>query len=608
MNINTVELEKTSMSLQNLLKDDDALNTIITKDAWQLLNIAGDDVEALKDASCLIINKVTSNKILNSKVDNDEAKLQEIAWEAIEHHLQFRGLSKEIIQELHNLYADRNSMAAAPHPSYVPDYIFEDNSGKAKTDLGELTKYLIRRCHLCRIDGEVAFYSGYGYVTDTEQLKALVTSLTDALFDAPIADLDKYVEKRLIRRNLPEKKLHHSRFISYLDGIWEIDMNNPSLQTLKHHHHSPHFIVINPIPCNLAPNAPILKAATDYLLTVADGDVEVATLIAQAMGVALYREPIFKRAFMFVGPKSCGKSYLFRNFSKMFGKENGSILSLEEFNKNFGQDKLKGKRFNIADDNNAAVISGAQSGKLKKAVSGEPFNVDIKHKTSIEMRCTAMLYVSVNEHIKIYDKALFERFIYIPCTHKYQDGAEPRLHEDPLFIESMHRLAMGGLCDILKNRNAKQKELFTIGQRVKDLTTQLAQGADPVNTFLFEQFSDVVTILYHICFFKEDEMKAHGILENDWKMHTISYRYNEFKKWLLGQDDLSDDDKKYWTASQNCFVDRVNATIGSSFGKTSKKHKFNINGEIKERRWDVFRCKYSLEELAKKGAQKEISK
>ncbi len=615
---NPVELEKNSMSLQNLLKDDEALNTLIFTDAWQLLNIAGDDLEALKDASCLIISKVTSSKSLMRKLDIDEAKLQGIAWEAIEHHLHFRGLSKEIIQELHNLYSDRNSKDAECRPLYIPDYICEDASGKIKIDLGMLTKYLINRCHLCRIDGEVAFYNGNGYVTDTEQLKNLITSLTDALFDVSIGDIDKYVDKRLVRRNLPEKKLHHSRFIPFLDGIWEIDMDNPSLQTLKHHHHSPDFIVINPIPFNLTPNAQNLKSACECLLNFADGDHDVAVLIAQAMGTALYREPIFKRAFMLVGPKSCGKSYLIsRIMPNMYGKENGSYLSLEEFNKPFGQDKLKGKRFNIADDNNTTVISGAQSGKLKKAISGEPFNADLKHKTSITMRSTAMLYVSVNEHIKIYDKALFERFIYIPFTHKNDDGSGTRLHEDPLFLESMLRIAMGGLCDVLKVRNENlknkdtdkpKKELFKIGQRVKDLTTQLAQGADPVHTWLFEKFPDVPTILYHICFFKEDEMKNAGIEKADWKNHTISYRFNEFKKWIQGQDDLSEDDKKYWTASQNRFVERVNATIGSSFGKTSSAYEFDIFGEVKEKRWDVFRCKYSIDELFKRGAKGKISK
>ena len=158
--------------------------------------------------------------------------------------------------------------------------------------------------------------------------------------------------------------------------------------------HTPSFVSLIQYPVVYDPEAeaPVWKACVEDWMSGPE-QLEKTRLLQQFCGYILSSEMLYDKALFMVGDGGNGKSTFIDTIAMVIGPEATSHIDLEDLYSQFGMDGLIGKRLNIIEE-----VSGNyyQSNKLKKLISGEPIDINIKYKPQFKLKTQAKFVFSVN--------------------------------------------------------------------------------------------------------------------------------------------------------------------------------------------------------------------
>ncbi len=583
----------------NKLKGDVALENIIILDAIPFLDMMGSNLRYLKDAFCLIYEKVQQSEIfvgaaraaeLQDLGKTIEGITNQLMWQALSEHLRERGISDDIINELSKSF-NPDSPTMISNPTFIPNYLKVKKDGSYEVKRPIFIDFLIRRINLCKVMGQLSYYSGTGYIFDNKKLKEVCASLTETLFTASI-DFQDLVDKKLQFRRLLKRPLTDPTFVAFENGVLEIDYRKPNPQSLTLHHHDPHFVLLNPMPIKwnaYATSEKVEKFRDD----LSDGDESLKNVQTEIAAAGLLNDCRLKKGFMCVGQKSCGKSTFFKFLRKIFGEENCSDIMITDFTKNFYLDGMKGKRANFSDDTSSSTITARDSAQGKKVVSGEMVTTDAKFKDKEQWQNYSTQYVSENEPSVITDVAYFERWLIVKFPHVFDEGEIPDILTDEEAQQAYVVHMVAALMRILKNiaEHVKDEDghqvIFTRCQMNEELTDRLRQTNDPVRVWADEALQGDDRLVRARQIVWPDDISTKGPAER--AAFTLRGIFAKFRQWLTSSNDFTEDVIKYWNVQGNfsrrlCQLLPIRVT-------NSPKEEVCIDGKPILRRWQVFKLR-----------------
>ena len=107
------------------------------------------------------------------------------------------------------------------------------------------------------------------------------------------------------------------------------------------------------------------------------------------MGWTLFFDIRFQRFVILFGHGPDGKSTVLDTWDGLLGSENVSHVPLDSFGGEFRLHEMAGKLANIAGD--MGYVDKCAKGVLKLLTTGDPIQVNRKHKRPVSMRPTARL-------------------------------------------------------------------------------------------------------------------------------------------------------------------------------------------------------------------------
>ena len=184
------------------------------------------------------------------------------------------------------------------------------------------------------------------------------------------------------------------------------------------------------IDTNYVENAPFSKTIDDFFNKLAGADISKKTLLYEIVGYCLLRRNIFAKFFICLGEGQTGKSTFLNLITKLVGAENTSYISLSDLETQFMPAELFGKLVNIGDDIEYRPLK--ETAVLKKVVTGQMFEADVKHSAPLKFSNFATLIFTANQMPSIDDKTsgLYRRLTIIELNNKITNP-------DPLFLDRL---------------------------------------------------------------------------------------------------------------------------------------------------------------------------
>ncbi len=163
-----------------------------------------------------------------------------------------------------------------------------------------------------------------------------------------------------------------------------------------------------------------LHTLTEILATTSPADHRIDVLQEFFGYCLLSANHRFETFLILIGDGSNGKSVILEVLSALLGKRNVSHVPLDAFGGEFRNAEMIGKLANIATD--MQRMPRVHEGILKQLVSGEPIQINRKHKPPVSMYPTAKLIFATN---------------HLPPFSDTSDGLWRRMLVIPFFIQFM---------------------------------------------------------------------------------------------------------------------------------------------------------------------------
>ena len=226
------------------------------------------------------------------------------------------------------------------------------------------------------------------------------------------------------------------------------------------------------------------------LRKLACGDKAIQSLLEEAAGYCLYRRNELRKAFIFTGEKSNGKSTYIAMILKMLGEENTSALDLNELGDRFKTAELFRKLANLGDDIGDEFISN--TAMFKKLVSGERVTAERKGQDPFSFVNYSKFIFSANNLPRVKDRtgAVIDRLLVIPFNatfSKNDPDYRPFIKYELCQRDAIERLiALGviGLQRVLENNQ------FTDSDVVKKQVEEYNEMNNPILLFFKELEED----------------------------------------------------------------------------------------------------------------------
>jgi len=203
---------------------------------------------------------------------------------------------------------------------------------------------------------------------------------------------------------------HHREYVCIENGVFH-------LRTKKLIEHSPDFIFFNKLPVTYSPESQCPAINEFVKSTVSPHDIPV---IQELFGFTLYRRYFIKKAAIFSGGGSNGKSKLLELLTRMIGKENicqKSLLQLET--QNFAKAELFGKLANVVGELSSETLKNTDM--FKTVTGGDPVTADRKNRSQItfipyakQMFCANQLPITMDV-----SDGFFDRWILIEFPNRF---------------------------------------------------------------------------------------------------------------------------------------------------------------------------------------------
>lgn len=327
-------------------------------------------------------------------------------------------VTQEIRQQLLNSGVsneDIDNLIAEHAPEQAYSFKIHE-SGKIQLkdlDLCEFATYTIKKYRIVKIENSLHYYERglYKHLSDDEFDGIMIKELHNSRINTR-KEIRQYV-KQLAENKKPSPP----RYILFNNGVYDLTENKLlSFDTS--------FVFCNRIPHNYNPDATAGALFDDFVLSLANGDSEVSTLIKEVIGYSFYRENRLQEFHFFFGPGGNGKSTLFGLMIHVIGKDNISFLTTDDMKDTFNLPHLKNKLINIGDDVEGEYMENV--GILKKIVSGESFLAGGKYKDKEPLSFKGSVVFSGNKIPKMSDKTngIKRRMNVVPLLKNFKDGSE----------------------------------------------------------------------------------------------------------------------------------------------------------------------------------------
>lgn len=400
--------------------------------------------------------------------------------------LQSAGLTKEEIREtlrIVNKYILDEPLSESEFETITRDESFETNlipsffEGKAfKFD--EFAQYLIRERHVKRINGALHVYRDGVYVDGYRELEGAMIEILPSLSRSKRAEVLEYLEV-IIREDTPQAD---ACFVAFKNGVLNVFTGELS-------GFSPSLVITNRVPWDYRKDAKC-DLVDSTLRKLACGDKAIQSLLEEAAGYCLYRRNELRKAFIFTGEKSNGKSTYIAMILKMLGEENTSALDLNELGDRFKTAELFRKLANLGDDIGDEFISN--TAMFKKLVSGERVTAERKGQDPFSFVNYSKFIFSANNLPRVKDRtgAVIDRLLVIPFNatfSKNDPDYRPFIKYELCQRDAIERLiALGviGLQRVLENNQ------FTDSDVVKKQVEEYNEMNNPILLFFKELEED----------------------------------------------------------------------------------------------------------------------
>lgn len=402
----------------------------------------------------------------------------------------------------------------------------------------KFAKYIRNNNHILKINGQLHIYRDGVYVSDPDEIEAVMIQHISNLNQTKRREVLKYLSL-LIRDSVPEAD---AKFVAFKNGI--LNVIDGSFQPF-----SPDMVLKNIIPWDYNPAAEseIVDGVMDK---ISCKDEEIKNLLEECVGYCFFRKNELGKAFILTGDGANGKSTFIDMIKTMLGDDNITSLDLKELGEKFQNAELFGKLANLGDDIGEEFI--ASSSVFKKLVTGERIQVQRKGQDPFEFNNYAKMIFSANSIPRIKDRSggLRRRMIIIPFDATftkndpdYRPFIKYELREQEA-VERLILLGVQGLQRILEN-NA-----FTVPKKAADALTEYEKENNSIISFIEE---------YGIENFENNETKdiynAYGTfcMENGLKE---AYSNISFSMYIKKHYPLDIIDKKVMGKKCRIFVQR----------------------------------------------------
>ena len=190
-------------------------------------------------------------------------------------------------------------------------------------------------------------------------------------------------------------------------------------------------------------------------------------LFCEMLGYILLNSNKYRKGFMLLGGGKNGKSTVLNMIKNFLGRDNYSVLGLDDLSDRFRPAEIENKFANIGDDINNIPIK--KSGDLKKIFTGESIVIERKNQKPYRAELKAKMIFSMNEIPKNADKTegFYSRLMFIPFNANFDNS---RADFDPYIEDKVKtdkaksyllNLALKGIKRVIKQNgftNCKESE------------------------------------------------------------------------------------------------------------------------------------------------------
>ncbi len=184
---------------------------------------------------------------------------------------------------------------------------------------------------------------------------------------------------------------------------------------------TPHFFNLASLPVQYDHTATCPKWL-EFLDTNLQGNEEEILLLQQWFGYCLTPDTSLQKFLMLEGDGRNGKSVICAALRALLGSDSVSAVSLGMFSDTRSLDRMQGKLANIVSE--LGEVDKISEEVLKSLVTGEPFSIDRKYKSIIEVAPKARLLFATNNRPRFTDRSsgLWRRLMLLPITYRVSDA------------------------------------------------------------------------------------------------------------------------------------------------------------------------------------------
>lgn len=282
-------------------------------------------------------------------------------------------------------------------------------------------------------------------------------------------------------------QLRHQREADWVVDEDLINLKNGMLDIAARpfalHPHDPGLWSRSQLPVTYDPDAtaPIWERTVAEIM---DGVEPKIMQLQEFFGYCLLPTCRFEKAMFLFGTGANGKSTVISVLERLLiGQENTAALNLEGLNRRFTTPTLRGKMINISTELETGR-GGASTEVLKKAISGDLLEGEIKNGENITFRSFAKFIFAMNTPPTITDKAygFVRKVLVLNFTRRFADGSQDPDLFDKLMAEASGILnwALAGAARLIEQKG------FTVApENIKEAETFMA-SLNPVLQFFEE--------------------------------------------------------------------------------------------------------------------------
>lgn len=308
--------------------------------------------------------------------------------------------------------------------------VVREKSGAARsvvmTNYLAFASFVVRRFEIVNAEGIIFGWDGDERVVGDDEIIRLATRCGFDLLDT---DKKAYDALRAIERRAPKVSLEEaSHNIGFTNGVlsdidWSFDPDpkgRPTLGTIPHEYHADRVV---------APDGVLMS----YLRRLSVDRADVMQLYGEVVGLCMSDSLKTREMPVAISRGQHGKSTFNKLLRHVVGEHLTSSLSAQELCDKFGKINLQGKKLNISDDEDVALLDGTGVRVLKQIASHEPTYADRKGIRGVNFRPIATMMLSSNGNfqtsIRDSNDGFWLRVVPIPFEASFVKSFDPDMEE-----------------------------------------------------------------------------------------------------------------------------------------------------------------------------------